>query len=101
VPTAFHKCFGNQIVVLQELQHLPHYPSEILSLFLYVGDKRDACNAALNYDLKITGHVVLGDNIFPAYSGRIESLHIPYDDEPNETPLPFTEICEFLGMLDA
>lgn len=75
---------------------MPHYPSEILPLFLYLGDKRHACNAALNYDLKITSHVLLGEESDPAYPGKIESLQVNVRDDPRDQ-LPFSEICEFLG----
>ena len=75
---------------------MPHYPSEIVPLFLYLGDKRHACNAALNYDLRITSHVLLGEETTPAYQGKIESLHIKVGDDPQEQ-LPFTDIYEFLG----
>lgn len=79
----------------REVQHLPRYPSEILSLFLYVGEKRDACNAALNYDLKINHHVALGEDISPLFPGKIESLHVTIRDS-QEDQLPFTEIYEFI-----
>lgn len=61
-----------------------------------MGDKRDAWNAALNYDLKISCHVVMGEGITPAYPGKIESLQINIRDDP-EDQLPFPEICTFLG----
>lgn len=99
--TTINNMYYNNIVsslTLQELQHLPHYPSEILPLFLYLGDKRHACNAALNYDLKITSHVLLGEETAPAYPGKIESLQINIRDDPRDQ-LPFSEICEFLGKL--
>ena len=78
------------------MQHLPHYPSEILPLFLYLGEKRDACNAALNYDLKISNHVVLGEDIDPVFPGKIESLHIQMKDS-QDCQLPCAEIYEFIG----
>lgn len=80
------------------MQHLPHYPSEILPLFLYLGEKRDACNVALNSDLKINSHVVLGEDIAPVFPGKIESLHINIRDS-QEYQLPCDEIYEFIGKL--
>lgn len=84
------------LVLFQEVQHLPRYPSEILPLFLYLGEKRDACNAALNYDLKINCHVILGENISPIFPGKIESLHINIRDLQDHQ-LPCTEIYRFIG----
>lgn len=67
-----------------------------MPLFLYLGEKRDACNAALNSDLKITTHVVLGGEISPTFPGKINSLHVKIRDDPEEE-LALSEICEFLG----
>ena len=75
------------------------YYCEILPLFLYVGEKRDACNAALNYDLKINTHVALGEDIAPAFPGKIESLHVTARDS-QDSQLPFEEIYEFIGQLE-
>ncbi len=63
-----------------------------------MGEKRDACNAALNYDLKINHHVALGEDISPLFPGKIESLHVTIRDS-QEDQLPFTEIYEFIGTL--
>lgn len=52
----------------------------------------------MNYDLKISAHVALGDELIPANSKKIESLHIQVKDDPQEGHMPLEEICEFIGM---
>ena len=52
----------------------------------------------MNYDLKISAHVALGDELTPAHSGKIESLNIKVKDDPKEGRMPLEEICEFIGM---
>lgn len=84
------------MVCLKEVQHLPRYPSEILPLFLYVGEKRDAWDGTINTELKINRHLALGEENSPAFPGKIESLHIMARDSQDEQ-LPFEEICEFIG----
>ncbi len=52
----------------------------------------------MNYDLKIKAHVALGgDEVSPAFPGKIETLHIRVRDDPQEGQIPLEEICEFLG----
>jgi serine/threonine/tyrosine-interacting-like protein 1 len=84
---------------LQELQNLPRYPSEILPLFLYLGERCHAYNAAMNYDLKIHAHISLGTELESAYPGTITELHYDISDEPGQDLLSkFDEIYEFLGQ---
>ena len=84
--------------LLQELQNLPRYPSEILPLFLYLGERCHAYNAAMNYDLKIHAHISLGVELESAYPGAIAELHYDISDEPRQDLLSkFDEIFEFLG----
>ena len=78
---------------------LPRYPSEIVPLFLYLGERCHAYNAAMNYDLKIHAHVSLGHGLEAAYPGTIAELHYDVRDEPGQDLLSkFDEIFDFLGM---
>jgi hypothetical protein len=80
-----------------ELEHLPLYPSEILPLFLYLGDKRHAYNAALNYELKIRSHVNASRELYTAFPGSINELHIEIDDNPDvDILLKFKEACDYI-----
>lgn len=86
-------------MLLQELQNLPRYPSEILPLFLYLGERCHAYNAAMNYDLKMHAHVSLGAELESAYPGTIAELHYDVSDEPGQDLLSkFDETYEFLGQ---
>lgn len=80
-----------------ELEHLPRYPSEILPLFLYLGDRRHAYNAALNHDMKIHAHVNMAAELYTAFPNSIAELHIAVEDKP-ETILSneFDKICDFI-----
>lgn len=51
----------------------------------------------MNYDLKISGHLVMGEETSPAFPGKIGSLHVKIRDDEQGPQLPFKEICEFLG----
>lgn len=83
---------------MQELQNLPRYPSEIVPLFLYLGERCHAYNAALNYDLKIRAHISLVAGLEPAYPDTIANLHYDVSDEPGQDLLSkFDEMFEFLG----
>jgi len=83
--------------LVQELQHLPFLPSEVLPLFLYLGDRRHAYNAAMNYDLKIHAHVNMGGELHSAFPGAIAELHIDVEDSAGSNLLErFEEICKFL-----
>lgn len=83
---------------MQELQKLPRYPNEVLPLFLYLGDRHHAYNAALNYDLKIHAHLSLGSELHAAYPGSIAELHFDVEDKQDEDLMSkFEEIYEFLG----
>lgn len=87
--------------LVQELQHLPFLPSEVLPLFLYLGDRRHAYNAAMNYDLKIHAHVNMGGELHSAFPGAIAELHIDVEDSAGSNLLErFEEICKFLGQLN-
>jgi len=87
--------------LVQELQHLPFLPSEVLPLFLYLGDRRHAYNAAMNYDLKIHAHVNMGGELHSAFPGAIAELHVDVEDSAGSNLLErFEEICEFLGQLN-
>jgi hypothetical protein len=78
---------------------LPLYPSEILPLFLYLGDKRHAYNAALNYELKIRSHVNASRELYTAFPGSINELHIEIDDNPDvDILLKFKEACDYIGQ---
>ncbi|XP_064392267.1 serine/threonine/tyrosine-interacting-like protein 1 isoform X2 [Halichondria panicea] len=80
-----------------ELLSLPRYPSEILPLFLYLGDRHHAYNASLNYDLKIHVHLSLGSKLYPAFPEGVTELHLDVDDQPDQDLLSkFEEIYEFL-----
>ena len=84
----------------QELEHLPFYPSEILPLFLYLGDHRHAYNAALNYELKIHTHLNMGSELQTAYPSTIAELHIEVEDSPDADLFShFEEIYKFLGSM--
>ena len=85
----------------QELQHFPFYPSEILPLFLYLGDRRHAYNAAMNYDLKIHAHLNMAGELHSAFPGAVAELHIEVDDCTGSSNLlaRFEEMCTFLGQL--
>ena len=84
----------------QELQNLPCFPSEILPLFLYLGDHRHAYNASLNYDLKLHNHIRLGNDqeLPPAFPESTNELHIDVEDTPEaDLASRFEEIVEFIG----
>ena len=79
---------------------MPFYPSEIIPLFLYLGDHRHAYNASLNYDLKLHHRVRLGkeQELPPAFEKSINELHIDVEDVPGTDLLSrFEEIAEFIG----
>ena len=85
---------------LQELQNLPLFPSEIIPLFLYLGDHRHAYNASLNYDLKLHNHLRLGNDqeLPPAFPESVNELHIDIEDTPDaDMTSHFEEILEFIG----
>ncbi len=96
---SFRKRFSYiYLIILQELLSLPRYPSEILPLFLYLGDRHHAYNASLNYDLKIHVHLSLGSKLYPAFPEGVTELHLDVDDQPDQDLLSkFEEIYEFLG----
>lgn len=84
----------------QELQNLPCFPSEILPLFLYLGDHRHAYNASLNYDLKLHNHLRLGNDqeLPPAFPESTNELHIDVEDTPQaDLSSRFEEIVQFIG----
>ena len=89
-------------VVPQELNNLPFYPSEILPLYLYLGDHRHAYNASLNYDLKIHTHLRLGNDqeLPPALPASTEELHIDVEDTPqSDLRSHFENIVDFIGEI--
>ena len=99
-----HACLFSAVPLsyplMQELQHLPVLPSEVLPLFLYLGDRRHAYNAAMNYDLKIHAHVSMGEELHSAFPGSVTELHVDVADCADSDLLGrFEEICEFLGKL--
>jgi serine/threonine/tyrosine-interacting-like protein 1 len=82
-----------------ELNNLPFYPSEIMPLFLYLGDHRHAYNASLNHDLKIHTHVRLGNEreLPPALPESTEELHVDVEDTPqSDLGSHFSKIVEFI-----
>lgn len=94
-PTHIHKHTHTQ-----ELQNLPCFPSEILPLFLYLGDHRHAYNASLNYDLKLHHHIRLAKDqeLPPAFPESTNELHINIEDTPQaDLASRFEEITEFIG----
>ncbi len=85
-------------LIIQELQALPCYPSEILPLFLYLGDRRHAYNASLNYELKIRAHLSLGSEMYHAFPEGITELHFDVEDHSGQNLVSkFEEIFKFLG----
>ena len=78
---------------------MPRYPNEILPLFLYIGDRGHACNASMNYDLKINTHVCMIAGLPTPYPGAIgEPLHIEVEDKEDTDLLSrFEEIYSFIG----
>ena len=79
---------------------MPFYPSEIMPLFLYLGDHRHAYNASLNHDLKIHTHVRLGNEreLPPALPESTEELHVDVEDTPqSDLGSHFSKIVEFIG----
>lgn len=85
-------------MTLQELECLPHYPSEIVPLFLYLGDERHAYNAAMNYDVKIHVHLNVSHKLDIIYTGAISELRVEVCDDPTTNLLPrFDDIVDFLG----
>ena len=69
-----------------------------MPLFLYLGDMRHANNAALNYDLKIRMHILLGAEVEPALPGGVQTLQIKITDDTESNLLPhFAEACTFIG----
>ena len=94
-----HQCRVSSSSPTQELQCLPRYPSEILPLFLYLGDRQQAFNASVNHDLKIHAHLSIGAGLQSAYPGKISELHFDIEDKPDEDLFSrFEEIFEFLGI---
>ena len=95
-----HQWFAIYLIqnLTQELQALPHYPSEVLPLFLYLGDRRHAYNASLNSELKIRAHLSVGREMYPAFPEGITELHLDVEDQPDQDLLSkFEEIFEFIG----
>eukprot|EP00731_Ephydatia_muelleri_P023673 Em0015g1256a len=80
-----------------ELECLPHYPSEIIPLFLYLGDERHAFSAATNHDVKIHVHLNASHKLDTLYSGAISELRVEACDDPATNLLPkFGDIVDFL-----
>lgn len=83
----------------RELECLPHYPSEIIPSFLYLGDERHAFNAATNYDIKIHVHLNVSHKIDTLYTGAISELRVETCDDPTTDLLPrFNDIVDFLEL---
>ena len=57
------------------------HPNEVLPLFLYIGDCGHACNASMNYDLKINSHVNMIADLATLYPGTINELHVEVEDK--------------------
>ena len=59
---------------------------------------RHANNAALNYDLKIRTHLLLGQEVEPALPGYVQTLQVNVKDN-NESDLlsHYAEACTFIG----
>lgn len=77
---------------------MPHYPSEILPHFLYLGDERHAYNPLLNYDMKIKGHINVSSDLYSAWPETINEVHIDVQDVPQANLLErFEEVCSFIG----
>lgn len=77
---------------------MPRYPNEVLPLFLYVGDRGHACNASMNYDLKINSHVNMIAGQPSLYPGSINELHIEVEDKEDTDLLArFEEIYSYIG----
>ncbi|XP_065893320.1 serine/threonine/tyrosine-interacting-like protein 1 [Dysidea avara] len=80
-----------------ELEHMPRYPSEVLPLFLYVGDHGHACNASMNYDMKINSHINMIAGLPPSYPGSISELHVDVEDKEDTDLLArFEEIYSYI-----
>lgn len=57
-----------------------------------------ANNAALNYDLKIRTHLLLGNEVEPALPGEVQTLQIGVGDESESNLLThFAEVFTFIG----
>ena len=77
---------------------MPRYPNEVLPLFLYIGDRGHACNASMNYDLKINNHVNMIANLPTLFQGSINELHIGVEDKEDTDLLArFEEIYSYIG----
>ena len=77
---------------------MPRYPNEVLPLFLYVGDRSHACNASMNYDLKINSHVNMIADLATPYPGTINELHVEVEDKEDADLLArFEEIYLYMG----
>ena len=77
---------------------MPRYPNEVLPLFLYVGDRGHACNASMNYDLKINSHVNMIADLATPYPGTINELHVEVEDKEDTDLLArFEEIYLYIG----
>lgn len=80
----------------QELQCLPHYPSEVLPLFLYLGDTRHASSVATVTALGIHAHInMTGLPICPASLSASE-LCVEGQDGA-ELLSRMQELCHFIG----
>ena len=83
------------ITLAQELEHMPRYPNDTVPL-IYVGDCGHACNASMNYDLKIISHVNLIAELNAPYPGT--ELHVEVEDKDDTDLLAkFEEIYIFIG----
>lgn len=52
----------------------------------------------MNYNLKIHTHLALGQELRPAFSGKVQTLHLKIEDLADENMLThFPEICNFIG----
>ncbi|XP_019853001.1 PREDICTED: serine/threonine/tyrosine-interacting-like protein 1 [Amphimedon queenslandica] len=81
----------------KELEHLPHYPSEILPHFLYLGDERHAYNPLLSYDIKIKGHINVSSDLYSAWPETVNEVHVDVQDVPQANLLErFEEVCSFI-----
>ncbi len=82
----------------QELEHAPLYPSEILPLFLYLGERRHAYNPSLNHDMKIHSHVNMAYELHTAFPDSIRELHVAVEDNVEVNLLDkFQIIYDFIG----
>ena len=94
-------CVRGRCVSLQELACLPHYPSEVIPLSLYLGDTRHAACVATNAALGIRTRVHLaaaaaGEGTESSLPASLAEVSICVEDG-GELLGHLEELCRFIG----